>query len=35
MHIKVIVSQTAGVEAESKLHMTAETRNKAGKKRGR
>lgn len=33
MHIKVIVSQTAGVDVESKLHVTAVTRNVAAKEK--
>lgn len=32
MHIKVIVSQTARVEVESELHVTAVARNIAGKR---
>ncbi len=31
MHMKVIASQTAGVESESKLYMSAVTRNIAAK----
>lgn len=31
MHIKVIVSQTAAVDVEGKLHTTAVTRNRAAK----